>query len=109
MASNVPKTLIERVCQIRGCSPEAASEVLAREFLSPSQRFWAAVFGPWNAELREHHREVVKDLARCTDSAEIRNSILYWRQRSPASGFLGRQFRVHTALALRVFDRYAWD
>lgn len=100
------KSLIDRVCSHRACVPEAALGVLAGEFLSPSQRFWSGVFAPWCAELREHHREVVKDLARCKDFNEMRNSILYWRQRSPDAGFLGRQFRVHTSQALRVFERY---
>ena len=102
----MPKTLIERVCDHRSCNPEAALGILAGDLLSTSQRFWTAVFSPWCDELREHHHEVVKDLARCKDYNEIRNSILYWRQRSPDSGFLGRQFRVHTSQALRIFERY---
>jgi hypothetical protein len=48
---------------------------------------------------------VVKDLSGCRDFSEIKSSLIYWRQRTPDSGFLGKQFRVHTPQALALFER----
>jgi len=105
MPSSPPKTLLERVCDARGCSAEEALEALAKELQTPSQRFWSTVLFPWCGPLREHYREVVKDISRGRDFSEIKSSLIYWRQRTPDTGFLGDQFRVHTAQALTLFER----
>jgi hypothetical protein len=105
MASSPPRTLLERICEARGCSPEEALDRLAKELQTPSQRFWSTVLFPWCGPWREHYREVVKDLSGCRDFSEIKSSLIYWRQRTPDSGFLGKQFRVHTPQALALFER----
>jgi hypothetical protein len=105
MASSPPRTLLERICDARGCSPEEALERLAKELQTPSQRFWSTVLFPGCGPLRERYREVVKDLSGCRDLSEIKSSLVYWRQRTPYSGFLGKQFRVHTSQALTLFER----
>jgi hypothetical protein len=97
--------LAQRVSDARGCSPEEALEALAKELQTPSQRFWSTVLFPWCGPWREHYREVVKDLSGCRDFSEIKSSLIYWRQRTPDSGFLGKQFRVHTPQALALFER----
>ena len=99
-------TLVQRMTEARACSPEQALEILAKELLTPSQRFWGTLLTPWCGALREHYREVVNDFSRCRELNEIKNSVIYWRQRTPRTGFLGEQFRVHTAQALAVFARY---
>ena len=103
------KTLVQRVAEKHGCETEAAIEILARELQTPSQRFWTKLSYPWSGPFRNRYREVVQDISRCRDLSEIKTSILYWRQRSPETGFLGSQFRVHTAQALSTFDRYRTD
>jgi len=105
MPSPLPKSLAQRVSDARGCSPEEALEALAKELQTPSQRFWSTVLFPWCGPWREHYREVVKDLSGCRDFSEIKSSLIYWRQRTPDSGFLGKQFRVHTPQALALFER----
>jgi len=100
-----PKSFLQRVSAARGCSPEEALARLAKELQTPSQRFWSTVLFPWCGPLREHYREVVKDLARGSDISEIKSSLIYWRHRSPNAGFLGAQFRVHTSQALSLFER----
>jgi hypothetical protein len=97
--------LAQRVSDARGCSPEEALEALAKELQTPSQRFWSTVLFPWCGPWREHYREVVKDRSGCRDFSEIKSSLIYWRQRTPDSGFLGKQFRVHTPQALALFER----
>jgi hypothetical protein len=97
--------LAQRVSDARGCSPEEALEALAKELQTPSQGFWSTVLFPWCGPWREHYREVVKDLSGCRDFSEIKSSLIYWRQRTPDSGFLGKQFRVHTPQALALFER----
>ena len=105
-AASPRKTLVQRMAEARACSPEEASKILATELRTPSQRFWGKVLAPWCGPLQEHYREVVNDFSRCRDLDDIKNSIVYWRQRTPRTGFLGEQFRVHTAQALEVFARY---
>ena len=91
--------------EARDCSPEEALEALAKELQTPSQRFWSTVLFPWCGPLREHYKEVVKDISRIHDLNEVRNTIIYWRQRTPNAGFLGQQFRVHTSQAVRLSER----
>jgi hypothetical protein len=105
MDSYQPKTIAQRISQERGCSVEEALDVLANELQSPSQRFWSILLFPWCGPLREHYKEVVKDISRIHDLNEVRNSIIYWRQRTPNAGFLGQQFRVHTSQAVRLSER----
>lgn len=109
MPSPSPKNFAQRVCDARGCSLEEALEALAKELQTPSQRFWSAVLYPWCGALRTHHREVVKDISRGRDMAEVKSSLIYWRQRTPDAGFLGDQFRVHTSHALALFERLRQD
>lgn len=106
MSETPTLSLVHRVAHRHGCSPEAALDILALELQTRSQRFWSRLLSPGCGSFRDRHREVVKDLSHCRDLSEIKASILYWRQRSPGTGFLGSQFRVHTAQAIRVFDRY---
>lgn len=105
MSSSPPKTFAQRFSEARDCSPEEALEALAKELQTPSQRFWSTVLFPWCGPLREHYKEVVKDISRIHDLNEVRNSIIYWRQRTPNAGFLGQQFRVHTSQAVRLSER----
>ena len=105
MSSSPPKTFAQRFSEARDCSPEEALEALAKELQTPSQRFWSTVLFPWCGPLREHYRDVVKDISRGHDLSEIKSSLIYWRQRTPNAGFLGEQFRVHSSQALRLFER----
>ena len=105
MTSSPPKTFAERISEARDCNLEEALEALAKELQTPSQRFWSTVLFPWCGPLREHYRDVVKDISRGHDLSEIKSSLIYWRQRTPDAGFLGNQFRVHTSHALRLFER----
>ena len=106
MSSSPPKSLAQRVSDARGCGPEEALEALAKELQTPSQRFWSTVLFPWCGPLREHYREVVKDISRGRDFSEIKSSLIYRRQRTPDAGFLGDQFRVHTSQALTLFEHF---
>lgn len=103
------KTLVQRVGEARGCTPEEALETIAKELRTPSQRFWGSVLAPWCGPFREHYREVVKDFSRCRNVDEVKTSVVYWRQRSLRTGFLGEQFRVHTAQALELFAHHSAD
>jgi hypothetical protein len=105
MASSLPKTFAQRISEARDCSPEEALDLLATELQTPSQRFWSTVLFPWCGPLREHYRDVVKDISRGHDLSEIKSSLIYWRQRTPNAGFLGEQFRVHSSQALRLFEQ----
>jgi hypothetical protein len=105
MDSYQPKTIAHRISQERGCSIEEALDVLAKALQTPSQRFWSTLLFPWCGPLREHYKEVVKDISRIHDLNEVRNTIIYWRQRTPNAGFLGQQFRVHTSQAVRLSER----
>lgn len=105
--NSLPKTFAQRVCEAHGCSPEAALAILARELLTPGQRFWGTLLRPWCGPYEAHYREVVTDFSRCRHLTEVKNSVVYWRQRTPESGFLGDQFRVHTSQAMNLFERYS--
>jgi hypothetical protein len=105
MDSYQPRTIAQRISQERGCSAEEALDVLAKALQTPSQRFWSTLLFPWCGPLREHYEEVVKDISRIHDLNEVRNTIIYWRQRTPNAGFLGQQFRVHTSQAVRLSER----
>jgi hypothetical protein len=105
MASSIPKTFAELMSEARDCSSEEALDLLAKELQTPSQRFWSTVLFPWCGPLREHYRDVVKDISRGHNLGEIKSSLIYWRQRTPDAGFLGEQFRVHSSQALRLFER----
>ncbi len=109
MSQSLTKSFAQRVAEKHNCDSDAALNILARELQTPSQRFWSTLLSPGCGPLRDLYREVVKDISRCRDLSEIKTSILYWRQRSPETGFLGSQFRVHTAQALSTFDRYRTD
>ncbi len=104
MHPNRPKTIAERIIEERDCSLDEALDALSNELQTPSQRFWSTMFFPWCGPLREHYREVVKDISHARDLNEIKSSIVYWRQRSPAAGFLGQQFRVHTSQTLKFSE-----
>jgi len=91
--------------EARDFSSEEALDLLAKELQTPSQRFWSTVLFPWCGPLREHYRDVVKDISRGHDLSEIKSSLIYWRQRTPDAGFLGNQFRVHSSQALRLFEQ----
>ena len=103
----LPKTFEQRICEARGCTPDEALAILARELRTPSQRFWAALLKPWCGLREAHYREVVGDFSRCRHLTEVKNSVVYWRQRTPESGFLGDQFRVHTSQAMALFERFS--
>jgi hypothetical protein len=109
MSQSLTKSFAQRVAEKHNCDSDAALNILARELQTPSQRFWSTLLSPGCGPLRDLYREVVKDISLCRDLSEIKTSILYWRQRSPETGFLGSQFRVHTAQALSTFDRYRTD
>jgi len=105
MAYSIPKTFAELMSEARDCSSEEALDLLAKELQTPSQRFWSTVLFPWCGPLREHYRDVVKDISRGHNLGEIKSSLIYWRQRTPDAGFLGEQFRVHSSQALRLFEQ----
>jgi len=99
----------QALSDVRSCSPEEALEAVAKGLQTHSQRFWSAVLSPGCEPLREHPREVVKDISRWRDSSEIKVSLICRRQRTPDSGFWGNQFRVHTSPALTPLEGLRGD
>lgn len=101
------RSLLENVMRHHGCTAEEAHVRIAKSVLSPFQQMMGTLLASWTQAPREEFEAIIRDLGRCRDLNEIQESQRYWRTRRTADGFTSGPYRVSTARALLIFEKYA--